>query len=326
MQTDNLQIEINTIYTPDILGDGFESLTYNLPDDYEGAVTATLIRRKSAINSVKAILYIHGFNDYFFQSEMAKRFNDNGYHFYALDLRKYGRSHLPNQKLNNVRSISEYNAEINLALQTIKMEGNQHVILEGHSTGGLIITNYAIQFPNSKLFHGLICNSPFYEFNLNYFEREIGIPILAFAGRYLPDIVVPAGFTKLYGYSLHQQKHGEWDYSLLWKPLDITKINLGFLTAIFNAQKNIQHNAIVTVPALIMHSDKSIYEKKYSDKLKTGDTVLNVTHIKKYAHGLTGDITVSQIENGMHDLVLSTKPVREEVYTKIFNWIGSHFK
>ncbi len=30
-------------------------------------------------------------SDYFFQTEMADQFNQHGYDFYALDLRKYGR-------------------------------------------------------------------------------------------------------------------------------------------------------------------------------------------------------------------------------------------
>ncbi|MCW2119391.1 alpha/beta hydrolase [Flavobacterium sp. 7A] len=316
----------NTSYTPDLLGDQFERCTLKFTNDYEGPIDATLIRRKSGISTTKAVLYIHGFNDYFFQSEMAKCFNDYGFHFYALDLRKYGRSFLTHQKLNNVRSLTEYDEEISLALQIIKSEGNHQVILNGHSTGGLIITNYAVRYPNSTLFQGLICNSPFYEFNLPFFEREIGIPLFAFIGKYLPNLEVPAGFTKVYGHSLHNSKQGEWNYSLSWKPLDIANINLGFLTAIYQAQKNIQYDANITVPTLVMHSDRSIYEKHYSEKLKTGDAVLNVQHIQKYAHQLTGDITVCEIKNGMHDLVLSTKPVREKVYKRMFEWIGVYFK
>ncbi len=33
-------------YTPDILGEGYEQLKLNFPDDYEGAVCATLVRKK----------------------------------------------------------------------------------------------------------------------------------------------------------------------------------------------------------------------------------------------------------------------------------------
>ncbi len=232
MQDDEFIEHTDTTYVPDTLGNRFESITLYFPDDYEGEVVATLIRRKSDTMSNKAILYVHGFNDYFFQKELAKRYNKHGFHFYALDLRKYGRSYLSHQKLNNVRSLLEYDEEINKALQIIKSEKNKEVILMGHSTGGLIVTNYAVNHLNSTLFHGVLCNSPFYEFNLNDFERKMGIPILSFLGRYFPSKTVSGGFSKLYGYSLHQDKYGEWEYSLAWKPHDIPKVNLGFIRAI----------------------------------------------------------------------------------------------
>lgn len=40
-----------------------------LQEDYEGKVIATLVRRLSASGSGRAVLYIHGFNDYFFNME-----------------------------------------------------------------------------------------------------------------------------------------------------------------------------------------------------------------------------------------------------------------
>ena len=33
-------------YAPDILGAGYEQLTLNFPDDYEGKVIATLVRKR----------------------------------------------------------------------------------------------------------------------------------------------------------------------------------------------------------------------------------------------------------------------------------------
>ncbi|OCB78867.1 alpha/beta hydrolase [Flavobacterium crassostreae] len=310
-----------TNYTADILGSGFEKLTLLFPDDYEGKVHATLVRRKSNLQTTKAILYIHGFNDYFFQQQMALKFNEQGYHFYALDLRKYGRSLLPHQKLNNVRSLSEYNAEIDTALQIIQSENNQQLILKGHSTGGLIITNYAINHPNSILFDALICNSPFYEFNLNYIERKIGIPLLSFLGKYFPNIAVDAGLSNLYGYSLHQKKHGEWIYSLAWKPHAIPKVNLGFLRAIHLAQNNIQNHPKLGVPMLVLYSSRSIFEKKWSENFLKSDAVLNVKHIEKYAKQINGNVATCEIQNALHDVLLSAKPVRENAYQKIAAWL-----
>ncbi|MGW8124004.1 alpha/beta hydrolase [Roseivirga echinicomitans] len=316
----------NDNYTADVLGDGFEQLTLAYKDDYEGEVIATLVRKRSLISTTKAILYIHGFNDYFFQDQMAQRFNKEGYHFYALDLRKYGRSLLSHQKMNNVRSLLEYDEEINEALQIIKSQQNTEVILLGHSTGGLIVTHYAGRHKNSGLFHGLICNSPFYEFNLSLLERKLGVPLLSFFSKFWPNKLISGGFSVHYGHSLHHDKHGEWNYSLVWKPHDIPKVNLGFINAVHNAQKNIQNNLSLDVPTLVLHSSKTINDKKWSERFMKADTILNVKHIQHYANKIKGDITTCEIENGMHDLVLSIKSVREKVYEAMFDWMNRYFK
>ncbi|MBD0851166.1 alpha/beta hydrolase [Maribacter arenosus] len=326
MQEGTLLDRTNIDYLPDVLGDGFKKSTLSLKDDYEGKVVATLIRRKSETTSSKAILYVHGFNDYFFQGQMAKRFNLIGYNFYALDLRKYGRSYGSHQKLNNVRSLSEYDEELNLAVQIIKSEMNNQVILMGHSTGGLIVANYAGNHLNSDLFHGIICNSPFFEFNLGYFKRKIGIPILSILGRYFPNRMISSRFSKLYGYSLHIDKYGEWNYSLAWKPFEKPKVNLGFIRAIHKAQNNIKNRLVIDVPIVVLHSNSSIYGKHWSEKFKAGDAVLNVDHIRTYSHKIKGAVTIYGIENGIHDLFLSREPVREKVYQEVFDWIDRNIK
>lgn len=134
---------MDTFYEEDILGEGFQRATISLCDDYEGRAIATLVRRLSDSGNGRAVLYIHGFNDYFFQREIAFRFNEQGFHFYALDLRKYGRSWLSHQKFNDIRDIRAYFEEITFALQMIREEGSRTTVLLGHSTGGLIATLYA---------------------------------------------------------------------------------------------------------------------------------------------------------------------------------------
>ena len=39
-------------------------------DDYEGKVVSTFIAHKSNEHRSKAVLYLHGYNDYFFQYQM----------------------------------------------------------------------------------------------------------------------------------------------------------------------------------------------------------------------------------------------------------------
>src|SRR3989338_5991600 len=141
-------------YQPDILGNGFEQLTINQPDDYEGKVTCTLIRKKAETPTQKAVLYVHGYNDYFFQSELANWYNANGYHFYAVDLRKYGRSILPHQKMNNARDLTEYFADLDTALRLIQAEGNTTVLLTALPRGDFFCPYYTQQPPNTPFFNG----------------------------------------------------------------------------------------------------------------------------------------------------------------------------
>lgn len=82
---------------PDLLGPPYERHTIDLGSDDEGPVVATLVRRRAERPSRRAVLYVHGFVDYFFQTHVADFFAARGWDFYALDLRKYGRSLLPHQ-------------------------------------------------------------------------------------------------------------------------------------------------------------------------------------------------------------------------------------
>lgn len=318
-------------YTPDVLGSGFESATIQQPDDYEGKVTCTLIRKLPATPAQKAVLYIHGFNDYFFQEEMARQYNDHGYAFYAVDLRKYGRSWLPNQKFNNVRDLQEYFADIDTALKIIQHEGGRFTVLSGHSTGGLIVTYYAQQHRNSRRFQALFLNSPFFDFNAPQPTAQTPIPEISKIGERYPDSLRKSGLSTLYGESLHQNYRGEWNYNLNWKPLIAPPVNFGWIHAIYTAQENVRHGKKIRKPVLVMRSDNTVRISSWSDQMFTGDAVLDVADIAEGAARLGKRTTTIVIPQGMHDLVLSRKPVREKVYQELFNWLSqsssrySHF-
>lgn len=106
---------INAQYVPDVLGEGYQHRTFDMPDDYEGKVVCTLVRKPLLPDTKQAVLYIHGYNDYFFQKQLGDSVNAHGYNFYAMDLRKYGRSILPNQNPFYCKSLTEYFADIDTA-------------------------------------------------------------------------------------------------------------------------------------------------------------------------------------------------------------------
>lgn len=317
MQNNNLDVN----YSTDILGEGYEQATLDFPDDYEGKVIATLIRKKTTLPTTKAVLYIHGFVDYFFQTEMAERFNAEGFDFYALDLRKYGRSHLAHQKFYNVYDIAEYDAEINLALDIIKHEQHHAVLLCGHSTGGLTTTLFAAHYPKHPLIKALWCNSPFYDFNMSSFEKKFAVPQMAALGKKFPNMLFPSRLNRLYVPSLHVSYHGEWNFNLEWKTPSYHLVRLSFVNAIYEAQKEIHQGVHLNIPTLIMHSHQTQYPLRFNQDAQTSDVILEVQDMIKYANKISGDITLCEIHNGLHDLVLSQKTVRDEVYTKLFTWL-----
>ena len=314
---------IEPLYQLDILGSGYEQATLNFPDDYEGQVTATLVRKKAQQPTRKAVLYIHGFIDYFFQTEMAEQFNQHGFDFYALDLRKYGRSHLPHQKYYNVHEIAEYDAEITQALDIIGAEGHDAVLLSGHSTGGLTTTLYAAHHPDHPLIKALWVNSPFYDFNMNPIKKKLGLPNLSRVGKICPDLEFPSELNKWYVTSLHKNLKGEWYFNLEWKKPTYPWVRLSFVRAIFEAQKEIHQGVTLNVPALVMHSDQTKNPKKWHKHAQSSDVILDVKHIDKYARKMKGDVTISEIKGGLHDLVLSEKSVRDQVYQQLFKWLDS---
>lgn len=310
------------IYQEDVLGAGFESKTINQPADYEGKVTCTLIRKKTSEKPKKAVLYIHGFNDYFFQREMAEQFVARGYQFYALDLRKYGRSWLPNQKLNNVRDLHEYTADIDTALALIRQETGVPVLLAGHSTGGLIVTLYASEHQQDPKFDAVFLNSPFFDLNMPWLIEALVVPLVSGTGKKHPDKILKGGLTQWYGLSLHKGAKGEWDYNLTWKPHVVPPVNAGWIRAIHRAQKVARRGVEIRQPVLVMHSNASIRAKSWTDALFDADAVLNYKDIRRYAKRIEGPCTIISIDKGMHDLVLSRAAVRVVVYRQLFDWLS----
>lgn len=309
-------------YSPDILGEGYEQLTLNFPNDYDGKVTATLVRKKASQKTHKAVLFVHGFIDYFFQTEMAEQFNQHGYDFYALDLRKYGRSILPHQKPYYVLDLREYDAEISEALNIIGQEDHDTVILSGHSTGGLTTTLYAAHYPEHPLLKGLWLNSPFFDFNMNPIKRKFALPQLSRLGAKFPKLKFPSELNKFYVQSLHKQFHGEWDFNLTWKPSTYPMVSISFVHAVFEAQKEIHQGAKLTIPTLVMRSDKTRNPKKFNHDAQSSDVILDVKQIEQHANTLQGDVSVITIKDGLHDLVLSRHEVRTVVYQELFQWLA----
>lgn len=307
----------------DILKNGYEMRYVNLPDDYSGKVRSTIIRKRSGCDNKRAILYIHGYNDYFFQKELGNRMVDSCYNFYAVDLRKYGRSIIKGQTKFQAHNLDEYYADIDSAVSQIKRDGNDKIIIMGHSTGGLISSLY-MNHPHDKAIKGVILNSPFLEWNMSWFLRKIVIPIVRFLSKIFPNLAISQGESSPYAESLLKQFHGEWEYNTDWKTVKPQPVQASWINAISYGQQYLHNKSDIAEPILLMHSSKSVGGDSWNPEYQNGDGVLNVDHISKYGNKLGGDVTEVTIVGGLHDLILSKPEVRENAYEQIFNWLKAN--
>jgi alpha-beta hydrolase superfamily lysophospholipase len=308
----------------DVLGLPYERHTIELGTDDEGPVVATLIRRRAESPSRRAVLYVHGFVDYFFQTHMADFFVERGWDFYALDLRKYGRSLLSHQTPNFARSMAEYYPELDEAARIIREDdGHDQLLVAGHSTGGLITSLWAHSRQGRGIVDGLFLNSPFFDFNAPWLLRRPMMSAITTISKRTPYRILPMSSLGLYGESLHTTHRGEWTYNLDWKPLLGFPVRTGWLEAIRRGQRKLRAGLSIDVPVLVACSTRTFRGRAWSADAQITDAVLNVEHIARWAPRLGPRVTIARFDGGMHDLTLSGKDVRTAVFQELGRWVDA---
>ena len=109
-----------TAWESDVLP-GYHQFTIELGADPEGEgdLFATLVRRDPPTAARHAVLAVHGYTDYFFNTELAERFAARGFAFYALDLHKCGRSWRQGQTPHFTTDLARYHGELERACALI---------------------------------------------------------------------------------------------------------------------------------------------------------------------------------------------------------------
>jgi alpha-beta hydrolase superfamily lysophospholipase len=310
----------------DVLVAPYEQMTIDLGVDDEGAVTATLVRRTTPTAANRAVLYIHGYNDYFFQTHLADFYVENEIDFYAIDLRKYGRSLGSHQTPNFIKSVSTYFEELDEALRIIRdVDGHDQVLINGHSTGALIAALWAHKRRAEGVIDALFLNSPFFEFNVSPTVRATMGPTFSAIAKSRPYSIVPQGLNTVYGTSIHADYQGEWQFDMAWKPVRGYPVRAAWLAAIRSAHARVHAGLDITVPILIGTSDKAYHSAKWSEEVHEADAVLDPEHMWRAAPHLGRHVTVVRFPGAKHDLMLSRKPVRDQVLDELKRFIFGYF-
>lgn len=315
----------------DIL-DGYRQHVFELgaDPDGEGEAAAVLVRREplDGESPTGAVLYVHGFADYFFQTELADFFAARDLAFYALDLRKSGRARRSGQTAHYVSDFILYDQELELAIAAVAAEHpGKPVVLVAHSTGGLIaplwLERLRASQGSARPIAGLILNSPWFDLQGSATRRTAmtqALRLLAKAGP-LRELKLP---VSPYGATLHTSGSGEWEFELELKPLAGFPVTVGWLNAVRRAHAALHRGCELGVPSLILRSHRTHYSSRYSELSDRADLVLDVAQIARWAGCLGGETTITPITDARHDVFLSLPDVRARAYDVVDDWLARH--
>ena len=267
------------------------------------------------IKSTRAVVYVHGYNDYFFNQELAQRFVDNGYSFYAIDLHGYGKSATKGKTDFYMSDIADYYPEITKTIEYAKSLGALKIVLLGHSQGGLITSLYAKDIGGID---ALVLNSPFFGFYTSWFNKYIALPVVGLLSHFNPHGVMAGGETNIYGENLYKKYH--FDSNL--KHLVSQDKPLAWFDALMIAQGRVMSGLNLSIPTLLLHSSRSGIEDSLD--IENSDVVLDIQDMKNGAKNLSKNIELIAIDGAIHDIFLSKESAKNKAYDKMFEFFSTN--
>lgn len=196
--------------------------------------------------------------------------------------------------------------------------GERPLVLLGHSTGGLTLSLWAARHPGAAA--AVVLNSPWLEFQASEVGRAVVAPLIQARNRFKPLAPLPPIDPGFYTRAVSKKYDGEWEYESAWRPDRGFPVTPSFLNAVFQGQSQVSRGLGIQVPVLVMLSDKSYLQPKWSSTALAADVVLNVDAVAKRALDLGNDVTLHKIPGAFHDVFLSPQQTRARAYAGMGRW------
>ncbi|MDQ6753151.1 MAG: alpha/beta hydrolase [Actinomycetota bacterium] len=351
------------IWTSDFLGPDYQCLRLELGVDEEGPVVATLVRHfrappaaadpvphwwqrlpsnvpapphpggshgpadwPSSNTPAPAVLYLHGWADYFFQAEMAEFFTSRGFAFYALDLHKYGRSLFPGQSEGFTTDLEVYDADIEAALAAIRADLGQRrpqrIHLMAHSLGGLIGALWADRHPGRLA--SLMLNGPWLELQGSRFVRQIATHLVDPFAKSDPKRIFRFPEMSAYWQSVSSTAHGDWTLDPRWRPEASFPLRAGWIRAVLNGHAQVGRGLTIDAPVLMLLSRRTIIQSDWSPEMMEVDAVIDVDEMARLGLKIGRRVMVNRYPGALHDVMLSAPPVRQLIYADLSDWMRAY--
>lgn len=344
--------------TDELLGTDYQSLTLPHdpgtyarladPDTTDGPCTLVAYRPdgtppQPTTPDQVAVLHIHGVSDYFFHTDYAEHLQAAGIAVFGGDLRRCGRSARIGDRLHYSRDFTEYFTDLNRMLTTLITTGFQRIVVEAHSTGGLIVPVWLDQLRQHaphmhRYVSGLILNSPWLDLHISPRLRPTARLAISALAVIIPDRTLPQSSGAPYGHYVHRDYYGHWDYDLRLKPLAGVPKYYSWIGQVTAFQTRIRRGLEVGVPVLLLRSDRSLLGQAKADAnaltsavapddstapevaaRRSADVVLQVADMAARAPGLGSNVTDHPIVGASHDVLLSEDEPRQAAYAAIIH-------
>jgi alpha-beta hydrolase superfamily lysophospholipase len=264
------------------------------------------------------VLHIHGFNDYFFQTHLADAFLAAGYLFYAVDLRRCGRSWRTGQVPHDMRDVAEPASDIDRAVRTLRaLHPGLPVILHAHSTGGLTAALWCHTTRHTEGPDAVIFDAPFLAMPGSWAMRHLLGPVAELLGALAPERVMSRD-RSWYATTLRER----WTFDETLKCTGGMAKSVGWVRAVTRAQRRAARGLDITCPVLVALSTASSRDAPDNPLATTTDSVLDVAAIAAIAPRLGRQVTVTRIEGGIHELSLSLPGPRRVYLDRVVAWLG----
>ncbi|UVJ37822.1 alpha/beta hydrolase [Arthrobacter sp. CJ23] len=318
----------------DILGEDFQACAFEAAGSDGVVRRATLVRHLNSaagpdgtVRSGRngAVLFLHGWSDYFFNVELARFWSQHGFTFYALDMHNHGRSLRPETPGGYVAHLDDYDAEIRNAIDLIRAEqaqaaaGTHALTLMGHSTGGLIAALWVSRNPEDVQY--LVLNSPWLEMHGSSLVRRAAQTMVGPIARLRPTTVLRLPERGFYYRSISLSAEGEWLVDDKIRPPMAFPVRAGWLRAVLAGHSRVARGLRIDIPVLVLTSSTSANGMVWQEVMRRSDAVLDVNVIAVRAMALGRTVTLERVDGGLHDVFLSAAPVRADAYARLARWI-----
>ena len=309
-------------WSSDFLGPGFEQCAIG-----EGATAAGTLVRFAGVSGGSpdrpALVYVHGWSDYYFNAELARFVAARGWRFYALDLPEHGRNLRPGGRPGFVPSAAHYLSSIDAALDAVRAEGRGPIALMGHSTGGLAVALEAQRRPERLA--AVVLSSPWL---VPHGGRAAGRMLefaLAPRAGARPERILPLPPRGFFWRAVAREAGGEWDLREDLRPRNAFPVRAGWLHGVLTAQRELADGPPITVPTLLLASTRSDTGLVWREHMRSRDAVLPIAPMRRAAALVCGELDEVLVDGGLHDVLLSAPGVRREAYLRLGVWLDAAF-